>query len=138
MALQQFLPGSVPSRTKSRLSRNLRKLVAAMQDYNHDRLRLIYSCLEDKAKKVEHQGDRQEIPMNANEQVKYNDEHRALLKETVDVEIHPIELIDSDEGQTPTDDHFFVDRAKIREEFKRDIDPAIEASLIDIVLIPQE
>lgn len=125
IALEQFNP-AVNLETKLRLARNLRKLTQKRQDKEHDRVRLAYSVISDKTKRPENPN--QQLILTAEEQIRLQPEFRALMEEEVEVEIHPVHLVDSEVGQQPTDKWFIdVSKCPIRNE--------ILAPLTDIVFI---
>lgn len=90
-ALTQFNP-ACNLKTKLRLSRNLRKLVQALQDKEHDKQRLLCAAVRDKARLQTANGS---VPLNAEEMQQFQKEHEQLMQEAVEVELQPIALYDS-------------------------------------------
>lgn len=123
LALEAFNP-ACHFRTKMRLNRNLRKLLSARQDKEHDRIRLTYSVVKDKSRKSEANGS---IQLTAEEAVEAQDAYKRLMKTEVEVEIHPVEIYDGEAGQKPKDPELAIDLSKVP------LDNRILTSLLDVV-----
>lgn len=126
LALEVFNP-SVSLRCKLRLSRNLRHLNAARHAKEHDRTRLVYSAITDKTKKPE-QNQQGGVVLTPEEQLRFNPEYRALMDEKQKVEVHPVEIYDSEVGQSPLDPEHSIDISKTK------VPNDVLSRLIDVVL----
>lgn len=125
-ALTRFNPDiEVPLKVELKLCRNHRKLKNAWDDVQHDRIRLAASVVADQSK-VNPNGN---LALSAAEQQKFEEKWEGLLQERQDVDVHPLELYSSKDGERPKDPPNSIDRSKIK------IDNAALASLIDIVFI---
>lgn len=131
-ALLNFNPKNINYKTKLRLNRNLRKLNSAMQDSEHDRVRLVNSFVADQTKIVKTESSQSSILTPAEEQ-KCQPELKKFMAENVDVDIHPIEIYSSEDDQTPTDLVHNIDISD--EEIQKVLNNAILSSLLDIVFI---
>lgn len=134
-ALLNFNPRTINFKTKIRLNRNLRKLNTAMQDSEHDRVRLVNSFVVDQAKIIKTEGAQSSILTPAEEQ-KCQPELKKFMAESVDVDIHPIEIYSSNDNQEPTDKIHNIDISD--EAIQPVLNNAILSSLLDVVFIEHE
>ena len=124
-ALTRFNPKDAHIRTTIRLNRNLRKLKSAWDDLQHDRIRLAASVVIDQSKTNQNG----QLLLNAAEQQKFEEKWAALLKESQEVEIHPIEIFSSKNGEKPKDAQHAIDLDEVKPE------PAVLSVLLDVVLV---
>lgn len=129
-ALTEFNPPKAPYKAKLRLSRNLRKLRAAFEDKEHERQRLCNSHVLDKSKAPA--GPNGGVVLTPQEHLNFHPDHQKLLRETQNVELHPIALFDSRIGQKVEDPDHAIDLAAI------EINSVALSALLDVVLIPVE
>ena len=121
---------AVNYKTKIRLSRNLSKLESAFKQLQRDRNRVTLSVVTDKSRKPDN--ERSGILLTADEQLKVDPDIRELMKETVEVSLHPVWLYDSSVGQVPNDPLHCLDISKIP------LPGDVLSGLIDVVLIEQD
>lgn len=95
-ALASFNP-KVETKVKFRLARNLRHLNNARREKEYDRLTLLWQSVTDQTKRPEHES---QLRLTPAEQKAFNEKYRELMKQTQEVEIHPIKVYDSEAGET--------------------------------------
>lgn len=125
IALENYGP-QVSFKTKLRLGRNLAKLTSAHHERQHLQNRLAYSHLlvKDKPAAQNQQGA---IQLTPDEHAKFAPELLKLLKEETEVDIHQIELFDSEIGEVPNEPATAIDVSKTP------MPNGVIARLIDIV-----
>ena len=107
-ALNGFNPPSgIPWKAQFRLDRNLRKLNNAGGDFELFRNRAQWSVKKDQTKASNRPDGSAEL--TPEEHLAFSEKLAKLFIEEAEVEIFPVELIDTDDSQLPTDEEHFVD-----------------------------
>lgn len=125
-ALRQFHP-AVSLRVDLRLTRNLRRIESAWQEKEADRVALIHAVIKDKNRT---QDSPNGFKLTVAEAEAFREEYDKLMKEEVEVDVQPLELVDGTETKIVPD--MSIDRSKI------EIPRVIQSALLDIVLIAKE
>jgi hypothetical protein len=107
-ALNSFNP-QIAWKTNLRLDRNLRKLDSAANEFQFLRNRIQWQCKKDKSKPANRSDGSAEL--TPEEHLEFSEKLEKLFAESAEVDIHPIELINSEQNQAPTDPEFFVDES---------------------------
>ncbi len=111
------------------LSRNLRKLTSALKDVQHDTNRLLASCAKDQDTK----STDGKVNLTPKEMGEYHGKLKAFMNtETQAVEIRPIELFNSKEGEKPRNPKLAIDTSMVK------IPTVIYSALLDVVLFETE
>jgi hypothetical protein len=126
-ALRAFNP-ECTLRTKMRLNRNLRRLIAAQKEKNEDRQFLALETIGDKNRKI----DPGNLQMTVAEAQELQKECRKMDKETVEIEIHPVEIYDSSAGETAAEKELAIDVSELSAEFSQN---SLLNVLLDVVLV---
>jgi hypothetical protein len=128
LALQNWNPPVIPYKAKIQLARNHRKLAAAFNDKEQERLRLVHSHVKDGSKKPEAAG----VQLTPDEWLRFQPEYKRLMAETQDVEIQPQEIYRSDETD-PLDPESAIDLTPPEKE-EIELPNNVGCALIDVVL----
>ena len=123
--LSAFNPKEVPLKTTLRLSRNLRKLKTAWDDFQHDRIRLAASVVTDQSR-VSMDG---KLNLTAAEQQKFEEKFKELIAQSQEIELRTLEFYDGASSPKPMDSDHAIDCSKTH------VDPVTLSTLIDVVLV---
>ena len=111
-ALNEFNPPGIKWKAQYRLDRNLRKLSNAAGEFEFLRDRLQWSAKKDQSKSS-HKPDGS-ADLTPEEHLIFSDKLRKLFDEEVVVEIQPVVVLDSEQGQEPIGEELFIDLAELR------------------------